>query len=141
MEQFRQRMNERIKGALQANDQEWAVIQPLLNKVQDKMRDTMIGRFAGAPRPPRGGNNAPENNGDRPERANRPEQAGSAEAQALRTTLENSSASNTEIKAKLEALRQSRQKAVADLEQARSELKSVLSLHQEATLVMMGMLD
>jgi hypothetical protein len=146
MEQFRQRMNDRIKTALQASDQEWAVIQPLLNKVQDKMRETMLGRFGGGPRPQRaGGNNPSDNAAERPERANRPdrgpEQAGGTEAQALRTTLENPSSSNTEIKAKLEALRQSRQKAVADLEQARTELKSVLSLHQEATLVMMGMLD
>ena len=152
MEQFRQRMNERLKTALAANDEEWAVIQPLLNKVQDGMRETMLGRFGGGPRPPRpnaggGGNdNAPrperadrQNRPDRPE--NRPEQAGSTEAQALRTALENPATSNTEIKAKLDALRESRKKAVADLEKARADLKSVLSLHQEATLVMMGMLD
>jgi hypothetical protein len=151
MEQFRQRMNERIKTALQANDQEWAVIQPLLNNVQDKMRETMLGRFAGAPRPQRGGpggpgggdnaNEARPERAERPNRPDRPEQAGSAEAQALRTALESSSTSNTEIKAKLEALRESRKKAQADLEQARADLKAVLSLHQEATLVMMGMLD
>jgi hypothetical protein len=154
MEQFRQRMNERIKTSLQASDEEWAVIQPLLNKVQDKMRETMLGRFSGAPRPQRGGGgpggagadnnaNAPArtDRAERPNRPDRPEQAGSAETQALRATLENPSASNTEIKAKLDALRESRKKAVAELDQARAELKSVLTLHQEATLVMMGMLD
>jgi hypothetical protein len=154
MEQFRQRMNDRIKTSLQASDEEWAVIQPLLNKVQDKMRETMLGRFNLGPRPQRAGNNGGGNNGaggnggdnaPRPERAdrqnNRPEQAGSAESQALRTALESPSTSNTEIKQKLEALRESRKKANAELEQAREELKSVLSLHQEATLVMMGMLD
>jgi hypothetical protein len=152
MEQFRQRMNEHVKTALKASDEEWAVIQPLLNNVQDKMRETMLGRFGGGPRPERGGGGPRENGqngggGERPERAERPNRpdrppsATSAPVEALRTALESTSTSNTEIKAKLEALRQSRQKAVDDLAKARTELKSVLSLRQEATLVMMGMLD
>jgi hypothetical protein len=150
MEQFRQRMNERLKTELQVNDQEWAVIQPLLSKVQDKMRETMLGRFAGGPRPQRGGGpggGGNDNGAQRPERAeranrpDRPEPQGSAETQALRTALESPSSSNTDIKAKLQALRDSRQKANAELEQARNDLKSVLNLRQEATLVMAGMLD
>jgi hypothetical protein len=149
MEQFRQHMNERIKTALKASDEEWAVIQPLLNNVQDKMRETMLGRFGGGPRPERGPRENAQNGGggDRPERAERPNRpdrpasATSAPVEALRTALESTDTSNTEIKAKLEAVRQSRQKAVDDLAKARTELKSVLSLRQEATLVMMGMLD
>jgi hypothetical protein len=153
MEQFRQRMNERIKTTLKASDEEWAVIQPLLNNVQEKMRETMLGRFGGGPRPDRGpggprengqaGGERPErtNNAERPNRPDRPASASSAEVTALRTALESDATSNTEIKAKLEALRKSREKAVADLAQARTELKAVLNLRQEAALVMMGMLD
>ena len=44
---FRQRMNERLKTALKASDEEWGVIQPLLEKVQDKQRDAMTNRFGG----------------------------------------------------------------------------------------------
>ena len=43
-------MNEFIKTALKATDDEWAVIQPLLEKVQTLERDSMMGRvgaFAG----------------------------------------------------------------------------------------------
>ena len=151
MEQFRQRMNEQIKARLQASDQEWAVIQPLLEKVQEGMRQTMLGRFGGGMRPPPRdrGNGAGNDNGggprpERADRANRPDrpaQVGDAESKALQEALDNPSTSNTEIKAKLEALRDARKKAQADLEKARADLKSVLSLHQEATLVMMGMLD
>ncbi len=47
MEKFRQQMNERIKTQLKASDDEWAVIQPLLEKVQTKMREGMESRFRG----------------------------------------------------------------------------------------------
>ena len=46
-----------------------------------------------------------------------------------------------EIKTKLTALRQARKKATADLEAARAGLSKVLTARQEATLVLMGMLE
>jgi transposase len=146
MEQFRQRMNERIKTQLKATDEEWAVIQPLLENVQTKMRETMMSRFAGmagAGGPPRRGpaGEAPGASpaADRPER--RAQRPVSTESADLRTALENDQTSNTDIKAKLEALRASRKRGEDELAQARADLKKVLSLRQEATLVMMGMLD
>mgnify|MGYP001074398676 CR=1 FL=1 len=60
---------------------------------------------------------------------------------ALQTTLENKDASADDIKAKLTALRTSRAKKEADLKSAREELRKVLTLRQEAQLVLMGMLD
>jgi hypothetical protein len=150
MEQFRQRMNERIKTQLKATDEEWAVIQPLLENVQTKMRETMMSRFAGmaggaggAPRRgPAGeapGASPAAGAADRPER--RAQRPVSTESADLRAALENDQTSNTDIKAKLEALRASRKRGEDELAQARADLKKVLSLRQEATLVMMGMLD
>jgi hypothetical protein len=145
-EEFRQRMNERLKTSLKATDEEWAVIQPLIEKVQTKQRDTMGSRFGGfgrggGPGGPGGQPSAQggaDRGGDRGGDRNR---GGSPESQALRTTLENESASADDIKAKLTALRDSRKKSAADLEAAREELKKVLSVRQEATLVAMGILD
>ena len=41
MEDFRKRMEERLKGSLKVSDEEWAVLQPLIEKVQTKQRDAM----------------------------------------------------------------------------------------------------
>jgi Spy/CpxP family protein refolding chaperone len=144
-EDFRQRMNERLKASLKVTDEEWAVIQPLLEKVQAKQRDAAGSRFGGrGPGGPgggtRGGDQANRDQGNR-DQGNRPDRAGSAESQALRTALENENSSPEELKAKLTAVRDSRKKTAAELEQAREELRKVLTLRQEATLVTMGLLE
>ena len=46
-EEFRQRMNERLKTSLKVSDEEWSVLQPLIEKVQTKQRDACGGRFGG----------------------------------------------------------------------------------------------
>jgi len=126
-DQFRQRMNEMIKTSLKATDDEWSVIQPLLEKVQTKQRETLASRF-GAFGGRRGG-------GDRPDRSASPE------TDALKAALESESTSPADIKAKLEAVRAVRKKATADLDQAREELRKVLTQRQEASLVMLGILE
>jgi hypothetical protein len=130
-EEFRQRMNERLKSSLKASDEEWAVIQPLIEKVNAKQREAQGGRFGG-----RGGRGGP-GGGD----SNRPQSAASTASQALRTTLENESASPDEIKAKLTALREARKQAEVEVNKAREELRQVLSVRQEAALVSMGILE
>jgi hypothetical protein len=159
---FRQRMSDRMKAALKASDDEWAVIQPLLEKVQTAQRATMAGRFGGfgrrggfgggGPGGPggnggQGGNGGPGGNapsaGASPagSPSNRWARFDSPEADALRTALASDSTSPEEIKTKLQALRDARKKAAADLEQARADLQKVLTLRQEATLVQMGVLE
>jgi len=150
---FRQRMNDRIKAELKASDDEWSVIQPLLEKVQTAQRATMMGRFSGGGRrggrgPGSGGNPdggspsaSPAASTSPQNEANRPGRVSSPEADALRAALESESTSSDEIKTKLQALRDARQKATADLQTARESLKKVLTLRQEATLVEMGILD
>lgn len=130
IEQFRQRMNEFLKTSLKVSDEEWAIIQPLLEKVQTKQRDTLVNRF-GFLGGRRGG-------GDR---QRPPGRSSVPEVDALKVVLENEATSPADIKLKLEALRESRKKAVADLEQAREELRKVLTQRQEATLVLAGILE
>jgi Spy/CpxP family protein refolding chaperone len=148
-EEFRQRMAERLKTSLKVSNEEWAVLQPLIEKVQTKQRDAMGGRGFGGPGggggrggngggPGGGGNGgggpggAPGGGADRP---------GAAERDALRTAVENESSTPEELKAKLAALRDSRKKATAELEAAREELKKVLTVRQEAALVSAGILE
>lgn len=135
MEQFRQRMREMVKTALKATDEEWAVIEPLLEKVETKQREAFASRFAAM-----GGRRGGDRGGDR---GNRPggDRPVPPETEALKAALENESTPAAEIKAKLEALRASRKKANDELNQAREELRKVLTLRQEATLVTFGILE
>lgn len=141
MEQFRTRMNEFMKTQLKVTDEEWAIIQPLLEKVQTKQRDAMVGRFGFFGGRRNGGNNGGGDRAGRPERPERPERPATPEIDALKAALEAENSSPAEIKTKLEAVRALRKKAVAELEQAREELRKVLTQRQEATLVMVGILE
>ena len=130
MEQFRQRMNEFLKTSLKVSDEEWAVIAPLLEKVQSKQREASgprMGFFGGR----RGGADHP-----RP-----PGAPASPDADALKAALDNEATSPADIKTKLEALREARKKAAAELAQAREDLRKVLTQRQEATLVLAGILE
>jgi hypothetical protein len=131
--QFRQRMEERLKEQLGTNDDEWKVIQPKLQKVMEAQRDARGGGFFGGRG--RGGDRGPGGNSSQ---AQSPVQQAQRD---LRQTLDNKDASADEIKAKLTALRDAREKAKAELAAAQKDLRDVLTQRQEATLVMLGMLD
>ena len=146
-EDFRKMMADRLKTSLKVSDEEWGVIQPLIEKVQAKQRDAGGGRFGGGgPGRGRGGDNAGGGNapttgstggGD----ASRPERAGTAEREALRTAVETEGTSPETIKAKLAAVREVQAKSAAELAAAREELKKVLTIRQEAALVNFGILE
>ncbi len=160
-------MNQRIMQALGTSEEEWKVIEPLYTKVSDLQRSSMMGgrgrfgRMMGGPGGmggpgemggPGQGGDRPERgnqNGDRPERGNRrgmggpdgEETAVSKAQTALSEVLEKAEATPEEIKAALTKLRAEKEKARQELAQAQENLRKVLSLKQEATLVMMGTLD
>jgi hypothetical protein len=155
---FNQRMNDRLKTALKASDDEWAVIQPLLEKVQTAMRATTAGRFGGGggfggggrrggggggPGGGGPGGGGPGGGGPGGGGPGGPGAGGPTAdaATALRTALASDATAPADIQAKLQALRDARKKAAGDLDQARADLEKVLTLRQEATLVQMGLLE
>jgi hypothetical protein len=136
MENFQQRMMERMKEQLNATNQEWTVIEPRLSKVMTLNRQS-AGRFMGMARRG-GGPGAP----DRPGRGAPDQDSQVQQAQnKLQQTLENADANAAQSKSPLTALREAREKAKQELAKAQQELREVLSVRQEAQLVMMGMLD
>ena len=139
-EEFRARMTDRIKTSLKVTDDEWTVLQPLIEKVTTKQRDAMSGRFGGfggrGGGGPGGGGNG--GNGGNTGGSDRP---GAAESQALRDALEKDGTSPEDLKAKLSAIRESRKKAAAELVAARADLQKVVSVRQEAVLFSMGILE
>jgi hypothetical protein len=148
LQQIMERRDATIKTALNASDDEWAVIQPLLDKVEQAQFAFMTtGNFGFGLGGRRGGNGANGGNaggggagGAGGGGGNNPFQ-GSPEAQALNDAVQSGSTSNDDLKAKMAAVRAARKKAQDDLTAARENLQKVLSLHQEAVLLSMGVLD
>ena len=129
--QFRQQRLDRIKEQLGASDDEWKVLSPKIEKVMDVQRNT-FGGFGGF----RGRGGGGGGGGD-----NQPQTPVAKASADLRTLLENKDAPADDIKAKLAALRDARQKARDELQAAQKELKEVLTQRQEAVLVTNGMLE
>ena len=145
-----------MKQQLGVSDDEWQVVGPRLIKVMTLSRQTQMGRGMGrmfmgrGPQDgPQGGRQGGPQGGPQGDQQRRPggpfgereETELSKASDALQTTLENSASTADEIKAKLTALRTAKEKARSELATAQKELREVLTLRQEAQLVLMGMLN
>lgn len=140
MEQFRLRMQERMREQLGASQEEWKVLQPRIEKVQQLQRQVRGGFRAFGRRMGRRGRRPGE--GQRPEGAAEREQTEvEKKTEALRNLLEDEASGAGAIKAALGALRKARQKAQQELVAARKQLRGVVTVRQEAQLVLMGMLE
>jgi hypothetical protein len=142
VEQFRAVMSDRLKTMLRSSDEEWKVIQPLVEDVILKQGAAMRGQLGGMLGAwgmvfGRGGNA-----GAQPEGLQSPQRsAGAAEVLALRQVVEAENAPVSEIKAKLADYREARKKTETALRDAREKLRAVLGHRQEAQLVLLGILD
>jgi hypothetical protein len=151
--QFRQRMMDNYKERLEVTDDaEWKIIEERITKVVDAQRETRIGGpgmfgrgRGGGPGGPGGGAGgagggagADNNGGQRRDRPN-PFAADNPQAEALQKALDGK-ASSEEIKTKLAKLRESVKEKEAALAKAQEELRKVLSVRQEATALLMGLL-
>ena len=139
--QARTRLADRLKTMLRASDDEWKIIQPLVEDVVAKqgavMRGQMEGMFGGiATWFGRGSATAQPAGGQSSQR-----QVGAAETQALRQVVEAENAPVSEIKGKLQSYREARKKSEVALQESREKLRAVLGHRQEAQLVLLGILD
>jgi hypothetical protein len=142
IQEFRERRMERLKDQLEIKDDaEWKAIQPLIQKVQDIQQQMFADRIRGEMGGSRGGGG--DRGGDRSDggRGFRGGFGGtpSPEAQALEKAIEGK-ASNSDLKAALGKLQESRKAKQSELEKAQADLRKVLSLRQEAVLTASGVL-
>lgn len=141
MEQFRQQMSERMRESMGATKEEWEVLQPKIEKVTALQRQSRGGMMRGGPggrdRRPGGRDRTPAAGQEAERQQTEVEKA----SEGIQKVLEDKEAKPEQIKAALTALRDARAKAKAELETAQKELRGVVTLRQEATLVTMGMLD
>lgn len=144
--QMMERMMQRYQEALNVSEDEWDAIKPLVADVVEKQQALNAanrgGGFGFGGRRGRGGDggNDTQAQGGRGGRRGGFGQA-IPEIEALQTALNSEDTSSDEIKAKLEALRQARQKLEADYQAACNKLRQVLTVRWEATFVMMGLLQ
>ena len=124
--QFQQRMMELVRQNLNfTNDDEWSVIQPLVQKVMEARRELGNGGMGGPPGGLRGcGTFGPQ---------------ASSEQQALQKIVDDG-APVQQLKDALAKYRSARKEKQAKLEAAQNSLKAVLSTRQEAQCVLMGLL-
>ena len=139
--QMRERYMNQIKEQLGSPDDEWKLIQPRLEKVLNAQRETRSSRggFGNRGGRTRGGNNG-DNNANNQQNT-RPQTAVSQASDDLRKALEDKSTPPEEITKKIAALHEAREKAKADLAAAQKDLRELLSVRQEATLIESGILD
>jgi hypothetical protein len=110
---------EDIKGQLGVSDEEWKVIQPRVEAVYNLVH----------PKPQFGRPNVSQMSPvDQRKRE-------------LREILSNKDAAADQVKAKLTALRAAQLAAAQELTKARQDLRQIMTLRQEATLVLNGLLD
>ena len=146
-EQMRQQIMTRYREQLGIKDDaEWGVIEGRINKINEARRNTgrgfggFGGRGGGPGGPggqggPGGGQGGQGGQGGRGGWGGQP----SPEAEALQRSLDGG-ASADDVKAKLAAYRASQKQKEAALEKAQDDLRQVLSVKQEATAVLIGLL-
>jgi hypothetical protein len=115
----RQRAMESLKNQLGASDKEWAVIKPRLEAVYDLVHPVQQAQLSAA------------------QAATDLEQ----KSRDLRELLKDEKAPTEQVKVKLAALRAAKDKSNQDLARARKSLLEILTLRQEALLVLNGLLD
>jgi hypothetical protein len=138
--QMQQRMMDRVRDQLNfTNDTDWSAVQPLVQKVMDARRDVGFGgamrMFGGRNR---GGQNGGEQNGGR--RFGGMFGTPSPEAQALQSAIDNN-APDAQIKDLLAKYKASQQAKQEKLKAAQENLRAVLTVKQEATATLLGLLD
>ena len=133
--QFRQKQLDNIREKLGATDEEWNALSPKVEKVVDAKREASTG--AGMSFGSAVGRGAVFRSTGGSDIGTVPGKA----MQELRASLEQKEASDDEIKKKLTAMREAREKARADLAAVQKELQQSCTPRQEATLVTLGILE
>ena len=131
---MQERMLERIKKQLKVSDEVWSVLKPRVQKVQQLVFENRMTHFMGGPGGPHGRRRGPG-------MFNQSANPVVAAEEKMRKILQNPHATNDQIKSALANLRQARADAKAKLNAARRNLRQLVTIRQEADLVLDGLLN
>ncbi len=140
IEQWNREAAERLKRSLNPSEEQWAVIQPRIEKVQTLMRQMQVRRTRNRFRT-RGERTTASSRRSDDASVARPQSAIEKSRQTLRELLEDEKSSNEKLESALKALRVARTKLEQELATARGSLREVVNVRQEARLVLIGLLD
>jgi hypothetical protein len=142
--QFRQMRLDMIREQLTAKDDEWKVLQPKIEKIIDLQPLANVGGGRGMMGMGRGGPGGPGGQGGpgggRGFGPGGQPNAVQEKVQAVNAAVE-ANANDQELKQKMTAAREARNKAREDLAKARKDLIEVLTTRQEAILFGMGIVE
>ena len=144
--QMRQMMEQRMQEMLGATAEEWKVLGPRVMKVQELARQSGGGpgvMFGPMGRRGAGGPGGPGSDriGGRGMPMNRELTEVEKIQEELQTLLETTTTTPEQIKQQVTKLRAAREKARQELAKAQQDLRQILTVRQEAQLILMGMLD
>jgi hypothetical protein len=140
--QLQQTLSDNLKQEMGASDEEWTVLWPKIQKVQE-LQTASGGGFASMASGMR--MFARQMGGGGGRMANLGAMLGNSEYQSrmqdLDKALQNPQATDAQIKQLLDAARQARDRAKTQLAAARKELTDLCTARQEAVLFQMGILE
>lgn len=140
--EFRRRIAERMRERLEVNDEEWAALEPRIENIMRLRFSTRVGFGRGFGRRSRGGREFGESSRPRGQGAGQREpSAVQKRVAALRELLDDDGATNEQITKGLTGLRKAREEAREELDKARKDLRDLVTLKQEAFLVLVGFLN
>jgi hypothetical protein len=133
---------QQIKSQMGVSEDEWTVMLPLIQRVQELERDSHIrgrgpGGRGGPPPPPPDGRGGPP---PPPPPVEPPTELQLATL-ALQELIANDNATSDQIFAAIESVRVAHEKAQAALKEAQDQLKQLLTAKQEAVLTLSGLLN
>lgn len=134
-----QRRLDNVKERLAFSDTEWAAVQPLVQKVMEFRRESMVGMGGFGRRGGNAGGNTAAATDAQPPRGGAFGQP-SPEAEALQKAID-ASAPADQIKAALEKFRAAHKASEAKLLEAQENLRKVLSVKQEAQAALLGLVN
>lgn len=148
-EQMRTRMQEAMRERLGASKEEWQILSPMIEKVQTLQRQARSNRFMGMFGGGRRGRTGRRGGRDQqaqpgaqaPARPERELSETQKKSEALRKLLAAEKPDANAIKAALAELRGAREKARQAVVAVQKQLQGVVTVTQEAQLVMMGILE
>ena len=148
------RTAESMKQALRATEQQWRAIKPRLDKVEYLSKQAKISITPASYKRSRSSGSGPNNqppvakveegckwSKSWEEKAPGELTEGERTCEELLELLENNGSKQEEIEQKVKALRKVREEAGKQLAMAQQELREVLTVRQEATLVLMRLLE
>lgn len=158
MEQWRQQADQRMKDLLKATDEEYAVLKPRIEKIQQTQRATdtrrvaygmlMNGSSSWRTRGSNPGDSQRQPNTSGGDANRRPSPFGETpdnpvyqKSQELQAALEAKNAAPDALKTKLAELRAARQQSRVEMATLQEELRQLCSMRQESVLVMLGILE